>query len=108
MGHHRAAELLFLGEPFGADVARELGIVNGVYADSELLTAVTAKAAQLAEKPPTALRVTKSLLKDATASEIAGAMKREVEQFTRLLQGPEAKEAMTAFLQRRKPDFSNF
>jgi enoyl-CoA hydratase/carnithine racemase len=108
MGHHRAAELLFLGEPFGADVARDLGIVSGIYADGELLSAATAKAALLAEKPPTALRVTKSLLKNATASDIAEAMKREIEQFARLLQGPEAKEAMTAFLQRRKPDFSSF
>ncbi len=108
MGHHRAAELLLLGEPFNADVAHGLGIVNGVYADSELLSEATAKAAQLGEKPPTALRVTKALLKHATADDIAEMMKREIEQFARLLQGPEAKEAMTAFLQRRKPDFSNF
>jgi enoyl-CoA hydratase/carnithine racemase len=108
MGHHRAAELLFLGEPFGADVAHDLGIVNGVYPDSELLAAATAKAVQLGEKPPAALRITKALLKHASADAIADAMKREIEQFARLLQGPEAKEAMTAFLQRRKPDFSNF
>jgi enoyl-CoA hydratase/carnithine racemase len=108
MGHHRAAELLFLGEPFGADVARDLGFVNEVYADGELLSAATAKAVQLAEKPPTALRVTKALMKRGIADAVAEAMKRETEQFARLLQGPEAREAMTAFMQRRKPDFTNF
>jgi enoyl-CoA hydratase/carnithine racemase len=108
MGHHRAAELLFLGEPFGADRARDLGIVNEVYADSELPAAATAKARQLAEKPPTALRMTKALLKHTATEALAEAMKRETTQFSLLLQGPEAREAMAAFLQRRKPDFSNF
>jgi len=108
MGHHRAAELLFLGGPFGAGTARELGIVNEVYADRELLTEAKSKAAQLAEKPPTALRTTKALLKHTTANARAEAMEREAKQFSTLLQGPEAREAMTAFMQRRKPDFSNF
>src|SRR5215472_16850415 len=38
MGLHRATELLFFGEPFGADIARDLGIVNQVVADSDVLT----------------------------------------------------------------------
>src|SRR5260370_37752864 len=108
MGHHRAAELLFLGAPFSADAARDLGIVNEVYAECELLAAATAKANLLAEKPPTALRMTKALLKHSVADARAEAMERETKQFSLLLQGPEAKEAMTAFLQRRKLDFSNF
>jgi len=108
MGHHRAAELLFLGAPFGAGTARELGIVNEVYADRDLLAEAKSKAAQLAEKPPTALRITKALLKHTTAGAKAEAMEREAKQFLMLLQGPEAREAMTAFMQRRKPDFSNF
>src|ERR1700680_4766782 len=52
MGHRRAAELLFFGEPFTADAARELGIVNQVIADQELLVTAMAKAQQLAQKPP--------------------------------------------------------
>ena len=108
MGHHRAAELLFLGAPFGAGTARELGIVNEVYADRDLLVEAKSKAAQLAEKPPAALRITKALLKHTTAGAKAEAMEREAKQFLMLLQGPEAREAMTAFMQRRKPDFSNF
>jgi enoyl-CoA hydratase/carnithine racemase len=108
VGHHRAAELLFLGAPFGADSARDLGIVNEIYSEGELLAAVTAKVNQLAEQPPTALRVTKALLKHTVANATAEAMDRETKQFAMLLQGPEAREAMTAFMQRRKPDFSNF
>jgi enoyl-CoA hydratase/carnithine racemase len=108
VGHRRAAELLFFGEPFSADMARDLGIVNTVVTSSELLSTATAKAQQLAEKPPSALRTTKALLKRGSAGAIADAMAKETEQFATLLQGPEAREAMMAFMQRRKPDFSQF
>jgi len=106
MGAHRAAELLFFGEAFGAEAARDLGIVNQVLSDADLLAAATAKAQQLAQKPPAALRTTKMLLKSGQADVITQAMFREGQQFAALLQGPEAKEAMAAFLGRRKPDFS--
>ena len=106
MGYCRAAELLFFGDPFSSEKALDLGIVNAVYPGGELLAAAAAKARQLAEKPPSALRTTKVLLKRGTAASIAETMARETEQFAALLQGPEAREAMTAFMQRRKADFS--
>jgi len=106
MGHHRAAELLFFGEQFSADVALQLGIVNQVLPEQELLPSAIAKAQQLAQKPPSALRTTKALLKRNSGA-ITNAMDSESQQFAALLQGPEAKEAFAAFLQRRKPDFSN-
>jgi enoyl-CoA hydratase/carnithine racemase len=108
MGHRKAAELLYFGEPFTAGTAHELGIVNTVLASNELLTMAKEKARQLAEKPPAALRITKALLKRGSANAIAEAMANETEQFAALLQGPEAKEAMMAFMQRRKADFSQF
>jgi enoyl-CoA hydratase/carnithine racemase len=108
MGHRRAADLLYFGEPFTADTAQDVGIVNTVVAAKDLLNTATAKAQLLAEKPPSALRITKALLKRASAGAIADAMAKETEQFAALLQGPEAKEAMMAFMQRRKTDFSKF
>ncbi|MGE5321656.1 MAG: enoyl-CoA hydratase [Actinomycetota bacterium] len=108
MGHHRAAELLLLGEPFGADMARELGLVNRVLDPHELMSAAMERAHRLAEKPPASLRTTKMLLKSGTREAVAAALDRETQQFAALLYGPEAKEAMSAFLERRKPDFSKF
>jgi enoyl-CoA hydratase/carnithine racemase len=108
VGHHSAAELLLFGEAFGADAARHLGLVNHVLGAHELLTTATERARQLAEKPPAALRTTKMLLKSGWHEAIKQAMARETEQFATLLQGPEAKEAMMAFLQRRMPEFSKF
>jgi enoyl-CoA hydratase/carnithine racemase len=108
MGHRQAAELLYFGEPFTADTARNLGIVNAIFDSNDLLSTAGAKAQQLAEKPPSALRTTKALLKRGSTTMIAEAMAKETEQFAALLQGPEAREAMMAFMQRRKPDFSQF
>jgi enoyl-CoA hydratase/carnithine racemase len=108
VGHRQAAELLYFGEPFTADTARNLGIVNAIVDSNDLLSTAAAKTKQLAEKPPSALRTTKALLKRGSTAMIAEAMAKETEQFAALLQGPEAREAMMAFMQRRKPDFSQF
>jgi len=108
MGQRRAADLLFFGAPFAAETARDLGIVNEVLPENELLSRAADRARQLAEKPPSALRATKVLLKHAAAAPVADAMARETQQFATLLQGPEAKEAMAAFIERRKADFSRF
>src|SRR5262249_43611615 len=51
VGQRRAAELLFFGEPFGAEAARDLGIVNEIVEEGELLAKAAGKAQQLAEKP---------------------------------------------------------
>jgi enoyl-CoA hydratase/carnithine racemase len=82
--------------------------VNQVVTDADLLATARAKAQQLAEKPPQALRTTKMLLKWGQAEVIRQAMSREGKLFAALLEGPEAKEALAAFLERRKPDFSRF
>src|SRR5262249_35850061 len=44
MGHARAAELLFLGEPFGAEKAHDLGLINQIFADVDLLSSALSKA----------------------------------------------------------------
>lgn len=108
VGQRRAAELLLFGDPFGAEEAQHAGIVNEVCGESELFSTANAAAQQLAQKPPTALRTAKQLLKQSFAENIKAAMARETKQFAALLQGPEAREAMTAFMQRRRPDFSKF
>ncbi len=105
-GWPRAAELLLLGEPFSAEKAREVGLVNDVLAPEELLTAAMATAKKLAQKPPGALRLTKSLMKDGLIAQVEQAMSREGKIFAGRLDSPEAKEAFSAFLEKRKPDFS--
>lgn len=108
VGHRKAAEILLLGDPFTAETAREFGIVNQVVSDGEAVKVAWEKAEQLAAKPPQSLRTSKALMKRHQARAVQDAMEAEGEKFIPLVAGAEAKEALTAFLEKRKPDFSKF
>jgi len=108
MGHQRASELLMLGKPFSAGKAFEVGLVNAVFPDSEYIDKAMARAMELAHQPPASLRITKALLKRSNAQAIADTMAEERKQFSERLNSGECDEALTAFFERRKPDFSRF
>jgi enoyl-CoA hydratase/carnithine racemase len=107
-GYKPAAELLMLGEPFGAEQAKAAGIINAIVAEAELLAQAAAAAEKLAAKPPGSLRLTKQLMKAPHAKAVELAMGTESGHFGALLASPEAKEAFAAFFEKRKPDFSKF
>lgn len=108
IGHARAAELIFLGEPFDAEKAREIGLVNAVMPDAVVLDHALAQARKLAAQPAASVRLSKQLMKNAQAALVAQTMDEETRQFKMRLVSPEAKEAMSAFREKRKPDFSQF
>lgn len=107
LGRARAAEILFLGAPFTAARALELGFVNAVVAPEALRETVAATAQALASKPPGALRDAKLLLFGDTAA-VDARIAQEAELFSARLRTPEFKEAASAFLEKRAPDFSKF
>jgi len=107
-GHQRAAEKLMLGEPFGAEEAREMGLVNKVLPAAETIPHALAQAAKLTRLPASSLRATKRLMRSGLGAAIAQRMGEENDQFRAMLTAPEAREAFTAFLEKRKPDFSKF
>ncbi|MBP0598572.1 enoyl-CoA hydratase [Herbaspirillum sp. LeCh32-8] len=107
-GYQRAAEKLLLGEAFGPDEALQMGIVNRVVAVEELLPLAQKQAAKLAALPAASIRVTKQLMKKNRVSATEQQMTAEIEHFAQMLTAPEAKEAFTAFFEKRKPDFSKF
>lgn len=107
-GYQRAAELLMLGEPFAADTAKEIGLVNAIVPEESLHATAMESARKLAAKPVASLRETKMLMKQGIHEAVKLAMDDESEAFRERLQSPEAKEAFTAFLEKRAPDFSKF
>ena len=107
-GYQRAAELLLLGQPFDAQKAKEAGIVTEVVSKEELFQRAKSVADALAALPPQSLRLTKQLLKKRHAQQVKEAIAEEIRIFGERLNSPEAKEAMSAFLEKRKPDFSRF
>lgn len=108
VGQKKAAELLMFGEPFSAQDALAMGLVNRVVPVAELDTLVAERAAKLASLPASSLRETKRLMKGAMQDAVARQMALETETFARMLRAPEAKEAFAAFFEKRKPDFSTF
>lgn len=103
-GRLAAAELLMLGDPFDAVRAQKIGLIGEIVADP--IAAAAACAARLAEKPGRALRTVKRLLRDAQAETLNRVVDMEFSAFFDLLESPEAREVFTAFLEKRKPDFS--
>ena len=95
-----------LGLPFGAARAAELGLVTRVVPDPNLLASATQTAQQLAAKPAGALQTCKKLLKRSAREQMEQAMRVENEAYAVLLRSPDAREALTAFLEKRKPDFT--
>jgi enoyl-CoA hydratase/carnithine racemase len=105
-GYHRAAEALLLGEPFMAEAALEAGLVNRVLPPTEANAYAQAQARKLAAKPLSALVETKRLMKQGQAAQVLAQMGEEGASFGRMLREPAAREAFTAFMEKRKPDFS--
>lgn len=105
VGNKRAAEKLLLGEAFYADEALEMGLINRILPPTEVNGYTQAQAQKLAARPASSLRATKALMKRNVAH-IDAVMTDEFQQFAKLLKGPAAQEAITAVMQKRKPDFS--
>lgn len=106
MGSRKAAERLLLGDPFTAEDAVECGLANAVLPAGEVLPHARRVAARFNALPPKALRETKRLLRAPQQAQLQQVMQEESSLFVQALGGPEAREAIQAFFERRKPDFS--
>ena len=107
-GYQRAAEKLLLGEAFLAQEALDMGLVSKVLPVAEVRAYAERQAAKLVALPAASVRTTKALMKRAKVAPINDAMGAENALFGAMLLAPEAREAFTAFFEKRKPDFSKF
>ena len=106
MGYGRAAEALLLGEPFMAESALEMGLISRIVPPAEAAALAQRQAQKLAAKPMSSLLETKRLMKKGQTSLVAERMAEEGASFGRMLREPAAREAFTAFMEKRRPDFS--
>lgn len=108
MGQRKAAELLMLCRPFNAQKAIELGIITALSNSSDALEEALKACHELVEKPPIAVREAKRILKKNLQEKVEQTIIEEARLFCERLQSDEANEALHAFAERRKPDFSRF
>ena len=102
MGHQRAAEALLLGDPFTAETALEVGLINRIVPPAEVHALAHRQALRLAAKPLGALVASKRLMKQEQAAPVAARIEEEIAIFGRMLGEPAAKEALTAFMENRQ------
>jgi enoyl-CoA hydratase/carnithine racemase len=104
MGHAKAAAMLLLGDPLDAEGADKAGLVSAIVPVDRLLDHARTKAAALAAKPPQALAYTRRLMKGDPAA-LNARIEEEARLFQETMQSAEAKEAFTAFFEKRAPVF---
>jgi enoyl-CoA hydratase/carnithine racemase len=105
-GTSRARELMFLSERIDARRAETLGLINRVVPDAELREAAFALAKTLAEGPSIALASIKDNLDHAVTSDLLDSMDQEAENLIKAARTSDHKEAVRAFIEKRKPAFS--
>ena len=108
IGYVKAAEKLLLGEPIGAHEAVAVGLANAVLPADEVLAHARRIAERFNNLPPGAVRATKKLLREPGLAALHETIDIELKIFGERLAGPESQEAVQAFLEKRKADFSRF
>ena len=106
-GRVTANELLMFGDPFRSDTALEIGLINAII-EGDVQAHAKERAQVLAAKPAASLRGTKKLIREAMGDRVGKTLHREGALFIERLTSPEAAEAFTAFMEKRKPDFTQF
>jgi len=101
MGYQKAFALLALGHGFDAQAALEAGIVYKIVESSGLETEVLKAADEIASKPPQAMQIARSLMR-MPAEPVVDRIQREAKHFAERLTSNEAREAVMAFLSRKK------
>ncbi|MEJ5079270.1 MULTISPECIES: crotonase/enoyl-CoA hydratase family protein [unclassified Ochrobactrum] len=101
MGHQKAFALLAVGHGFDAQAALEAGIVYKIVESSDLEAQVIQAADEIAAKPPQAMQIARSLMR-MPAEPVADRIQREAKHFAERLTSDEAREAVMAFLSRKK------
>ena len=105
IGEGRAMEMILTGDMIDAETAHRFGLVNHVFPLAELETETMKLAAKIAEKAPVALQLCKEAVKFASRSNLDEGLRREVDLFAICFSTEDKQEGVSAFLEKRKPEF---
>jgi enoyl-CoA hydratase len=105
VGKTRAMELILTGNPISASEALAMGLVNRVLPADDLMNAARSLAAELASKPPIALRYAMEAVNSGLEMPFAEACRLEASLFALITNTEDMKEGTRAFLEKRAPSF---
>jgi methylglutaconyl-CoA hydratase len=106
IGEKRARDLLLTGRVFGAEEARQLGLVNQVVEPEKLMDTARALAVTLLESSPTSVSRTKRLITDTAAAEVDRALERAVVENAGIRATTDFREGLSSFLEKRPPKWT--
>jgi enoyl-CoA hydratase/carnithine racemase len=106
IGRTAAIELLLTGDPIDAARALELGLVSRVVEPDELLSAAVSVARKFAAQAPLALAATKRAIADGLDRPLSEGLEAERREFVGLFATEDAREGITAFLEKRPPSWT--
>jgi len=105
IGEGRAMEMALTGDMIDAATAHRFGLVNHVHPSDQLEAETMKLAEKIAEKAPIALQLSKEAVKFASRSNLDEGLRREVDLFAICFSTEDKKEGVSAFLEKRKPEF---
>lgn len=105
IGEGRAMEMILTGDMIDAATAHRFGLVNHVHQLAELSEKTFELANKIAEKAPVALQLCKEAVKFASRSNLDEGLRREVDLFAICFSTEDKQEGVSAFLEKRKPEF---
>ena len=106
IGTNMAKELIFTGKMVSAAEGSQMGLVNKVVAPEVLLEEVMKVAKEIATRGKVSLRAAKQAINNGINADLATGLKIEIDAFALCYSSTDAKEGTSAFLEKRKPDFS--
>jgi enoyl-CoA hydratase len=107
IGTSKAKEMIFLGEMVDASTAEKLGLANKVVPQELLMAEAEEMANKLAAKPAVALKLAKQAINSGVNMDLTSALKFEVQAFVTVYASDDCKEGTNAFLEKRKPCFTD-
>lgn len=108
IGPALAMELIFTGEQIGAQRALDMGLVNRVVPDENVLEEAMKLAGKIAKRGPVAVRMVKDvIIKGLQMGDVKDGTAYEAQQWAKLFNTYDQKEGMHAFMEKRRPSFEN-
>ena len=105
IGPGLARELIYTGRRVRAEEALRIGLVNAVYPPAELLERARALAAEIARNAPLAVRLSKEAIRRGLDVDLAAGLALEAQAFALAFSTADQREGMSAFLEKRSPEF---
>jgi enoyl-CoA hydratase len=105
IGPGKASEMCMTGLTINAGEALQWGLVNRILPGEKLLDGIIATARTINSKSPLAIRQLKQALRHAVANDLVSGYRREIELYRRCIESSDRIEGITAFVEKRKPQF---